>query len=49
MSTFHARRFNGAGALAWDREPPTGLISRVLKVVQTSDGGYAVLALRDDG
>ena len=49
VSTFHARRFDGAGALAWDRELPTGLISRVLKVVQTTDGGYAVLALRDVG
>ena len=49
VSTFHARRFNGAGALAWDRALPTGLISRVLKVVQTADGGYAVLALRDVG
>lgn len=45
VSTFHARRFDSAGTLAWDRELPAGLLSRVLKVVQTADGGYAVLAL----
>ena len=49
VSTFHARRLDSAGALARDRELPTGLISRVLKVVRTSDGGFAVLALRDAG
>ncbi len=49
VSTFHARRLDSAGALAWDRELPTGQISRIRKVVQTSDGGYVVLALRDAG
>lgn len=48
VSTFHARRFDSAGTLAWDRALPTGLISRASKVVQTSDGGYAVLALKNN-
>jgi len=47
VSTFHARKFDGTGALLWDRELPTGLISRVKMVVSTSDGGYAVLAVKD--
>ena len=47
-STFQARRFDSAGTLAWDRALPTGLISRASKVVQTSDGGYAVLALKNN-
>ena len=45
-STFHALRFDSRGALVWDRALPTGLFSQVKKVVPTSDGGYAVLALR---
>ena len=49
VGALHARRLDSAGTLGWDRELPTGLISRVLKVVQTSDGGFAVLALRDAG
>lgn len=34
------------GGLTWDRALPAGLISQVRRVVQTADGGYAVLALR---
>ena len=45
-STFHALRFDSTGALVWDHALPTGLLSQVKKVVSTSDGGYAVLALR---
>jgi len=45
-STFHALRFDSTGALVWDHALPTGLISQVKTVVSTSDGGYAVLALR---
>ncbi len=45
-STFHALRFDSTGALVWDKALPTGLISQVKKVVQTADGGFAVLALR---
>lgn len=47
VSAFHARRFDSAGTLVWDRELPTGQIGWARKVVQTSDGGFAVLALRD--
>ncbi len=45
-STFRALRFDSTGALVRDQALPTGLISQVKKVVQTADGGYAVLALR---
>ncbi|NLX49869.1 MAG: hypothetical protein GXY82_08385 [Methanospirillum sp.] len=49
VSALHARRLDSAGTPVWERALPTGLLSRVLKVVQTSDGGFAVLALRDTG
>lgn len=49
VGALHARRLDSAGTPVWNRALPTGLISRVLKVVQTSDGGFAVLALRDAG
>ncbi len=45
--TFHARRLDSAGALAWDRVLAAPL-GRVVKVVQTADGGYAVLGLRQN-
>lgn len=45
---FHARRFDGAGALAWDRALPGVPCDQVLKVVQTADGGYAVLGQRQN-
>ena len=48
-TTFRARRFDGTGALIFDRALPTLPVDRVLKVVQTADGGFAVLALRDIG
>ncbi|NLX49870.1 MAG: hypothetical protein GXY82_08390 [Methanospirillum sp.] len=43
-ATFHARRLDSAGRLVWDRVLPAGPLGRVTKVVQTTDGGYAVLA-----
>jgi hypothetical protein len=45
-STFRALRFDSTGALMWDHALPTGLMSQAKKVVQTADGGFAVLALR---
>ena len=49
VGALHARRLDSAGTLAWDRELPAGQIGRVRKVVETADGGFAVLALRDAG
>jgi len=46
-SNFYARRLDATGAIVWDHELPTGLISRVKMVVPTSDGGFAVLAVKD--
>ena len=45
---FHARRFDGAGALAWDRALPGVPCDQVLKVVQSADGGCAVLGQRQN-
>jgi hypothetical protein len=45
-SSFRVLRFDPSGALVGDRALPTGLISRVKKVVPTADGGCAVLAVR---
>ena len=46
--TFHARRLDGAGALLWDRALPGVPCDQVLKVIQTANGGYAVLASRQN-
>lgn len=46
--TFHARRFDSAGALLRDRVLPGIPCDQVLKVVQTADGGYVVLASRQN-
>ena len=43
-ATFHTRRLDSAGRLVWDRVLPAGPLGRVVKVVQTADGGCAVLA-----
>lgn len=47
--SFHARRFDGAGAIVWDRALPALPVDQVQKVVQTADGGYAVLAQKQNG
>ena len=47
-TTFHARRFDGTGALIFDRALPALPLDRVLKVVQTSDGGFAALAFKNN-
>jgi hypothetical protein len=48
-TTFHARRFDSTGALVFDRALPALPVDRVLKVVQTADGGFAALAMRNNG
>ncbi len=47
-STFRALRFDSTGALVRDQPLPTGLISQVKRVVQTADGGFAVLAVTNN-
>jgi hypothetical protein len=47
--TLHARTFDGGGALVLDRALPAVPLDRVLKVVQTADGGFAVLAFKNNG
>jgi hypothetical protein len=42
---FHALRFDAAGTLAWDRPLSIGSIQEVKRVIQTADGGYAILAM----
>ncbi|HIH04561.1 MAG TPA: hypothetical protein HA263_12220 [Methanoregulaceae archaeon] len=46
-TTFHARRFDDTGALIFDRALPALPLDQVLKVVQTADGGFAVLAYKN--
>lgn len=46
--TFHSRRLDSAGGLIWDRVLPAAPLGRVVKVVQTADGGYAVLGQRQN-
>ncbi|WP_148208142.1 hypothetical protein [Methanosphaerula palustris] len=46
--SFHARVFDSQGMLVLDRVLPTTTFSEVTKVVQTVDGGYAILALRQN-
>ncbi|MEN6517925.1 MAG: hypothetical protein ABFC38_06995 [Methanospirillum sp.] len=42
---FHALRFDAAGTLVWDRPLSIGSIQEVKRVIQTADGGYAILAM----
>lgn len=42
---FHALRFDAAGTLVWDHPLSIGSIQEVKRVIQTADGGYAILAM----
>lgn len=42
---FHALRFDAVGTLVWDRPLSIGSIQEVKRVIQTADGGYAILAM----
>jgi hypothetical protein len=44
----HAVLLHPDGSRAWDREIPDVAVSSVIKVLQTSDGGYVILALREN-
>jgi hypothetical protein len=44
----HAVYLNPDGSRAWDREIPKVTVNYIEKVIQTSDGGYAILALKEN-
>ncbi len=44
----HARKFYGDGTLEWDRDIPGVTANYVRNIIETSDGGYAVLAVREN-
>ena len=44
---FHALRFDAAGTLVWARPLSIGSIREVKRVIQTVDGGYAILAMSE--
>ena len=44
----HARKFSADGTLEWDREIPGVKANYVRQVIETSDEGYAVLAVREN-
>jgi hypothetical protein len=46
--SLHAIRLDPAGTLIWDREIPGVVVNSVRLVIQTSDGGYAILALKEN-
>ena len=48
-TTFHALRFDVEGHLLWDRALSIGTIREVKRVIQTSDGGYVILAMSERG
>jgi hypothetical protein len=45
----HARKFSADGTLEWDRQIPGVKANYVRQVIETTDGGYAVLAVRENG
>lgn len=44
----HAMKLNPDGSRAWDRTIPDVVVNHVRKVIQTSDGGYAILAVKEN-
>jgi hypothetical protein len=44
----HAIRLDPNGTLSWDREIRGVVVNYVEKVIQTSDGGYVILAMREN-
>jgi hypothetical protein len=46
--SLHAVRIDPDGTLFWDREIPGVTVNYVEKVIQTSDGGYVILAMREN-
>jgi hypothetical protein len=48
-TTFHALRFDAGGTLVWNRPLSVGSVNDVRRVIQTADGGYAILATTEKG
>ena len=48
-TTFHALRLDPRGNPVWIRPLSLGTIREVKRVIQTSDGGYAILAMTENG
>lgn len=48
-TTFHALRFDAGGTLVWNHPLSPGSIREVKRVIQTADGGYAILATTEKG
>lgn len=46
---FHSLRFDAGGNLLWNHPLSIGAIHEVKRVIQTSDGGYAILAMSEMG
>jgi hypothetical protein len=44
----HATRLDRDGTLIWDREIQGVVANQIKKVIQTSDGGYVILAVNDN-
>jgi hypothetical protein len=47
-NNLHALKFNASGNTEWDRPAGDGTPDTVRKVIQTADGGYVILALRQN-
>lgn len=47
-NTLHAMKLDSDGKMVWDRGIADVRANYVKKVIQTSDGGYAILALKEN-
>jgi hypothetical protein len=44
----HAMKFRADGSREWDRPVGDGTANTIQTVIQTADGGYVILALRQN-
>jgi hypothetical protein len=42
-------KISANGTREWDRVVANGLAGTIKKVIQTADGGYVILAMRENG
>jgi hypothetical protein len=49
QNKLHAMKFSPDGAREWDRIVADGTSGTIRKVIQTADGGYVILSLRQNG
>lgn len=45
----HAKKLTATGAVEWDQVVLTKMNGMIKRVIQTSDGGYVILAMRENG